>query len=72
MEGFDLIQTKEMKALSVKLNERSWTLALKNPGVLNATVCVLDVPRIEDEEIELTMGGLDSKAGYHAHWPKQK
>lgn len=58
-----------MHALRVTLNGVVTTIALKNRGVLNATVMVNDSPRMDSEEVYLNLGGLDSLLNEHSTWP---
>jgi hypothetical protein len=62
-----------MKALRVSTSEKSWVIALENPGVLNAVINCIDLPeRQQLEHVELILGGLDCETNTHVRWNRHE
>ena len=62
-----------MKALRISTKDKSWVIALANPGVLNATVNCIDLPeRQMPDHVELILGGLDCGTNTHVRWNRHE
>ncbi len=62
-----------MKALRVSTSDKSWVIALDNPGVLNATVNCIDLPERQlPDHVELILGGLDCETNTHVRWSRHE